>query len=94
MEYADLRPTTDILDPFVDATGGGQYFMGEGDSLRLPDIRRTRASGDQAGRSWLGLKRNDRYIVRASTQTPIMPALLLVLIIATLMGLGWWREGR
>lgn len=94
LEYADLRPTTEVLDPFVDATGGGQYFIGEGDSLRLPDIRRTRASGDQAGRNWLGLKRNERYIVRASTQTPIMPALLLVLIIATLMGLGWWREGR
>ena len=30
MEYADLRPTPDVLDPFVDATNGGLFAIGDG----------------------------------------------------------------
>jgi hypothetical protein len=93
-EYADLRPTADRLDPFVDATGGGHYAIGDGPDAAIPALRRTRAEADQSGRTWLGLTRNERYIVRASTRTPLLPGLPVVLVLLTLLGLGWWREGK
>ncbi|GLK51322.1 glutamine amidotransferase [Maricaulis virginensis] len=94
VEYADLRPTGDALDPFVEATGGGWYPVGDGADADLPALRRTRAGADQAGRTWLGLTRNERYVVEASTRTPLLPGLLAVLLLAAFLGLGWWREGR
>ena len=42
----------------------------------------------------MGLKANERYVVRATTRTPLLPGLLIVLIMTGLLGLGWWREGR
>jgi hypothetical protein len=94
LEYADLRPTGDTLDPFIDSTGGGLFAIGDGINANLPDLRRTRASADQAGRAWMGLQRNERYLVRAATRTPFLPALLMVLLLTALLGLSWWREGK
>ena len=94
LEYADLRPTGDHLAPVIEASGGGLFAIGEGSDARLPDLRRTRLGADQAGRGWLGLQRNERYIVRASQSRPVLPALIIALLIAAFMGLGWWREGK
>jgi hypothetical protein len=94
LEYADLRPTPDALAAVLDATGGGLFAIGEGADTQLPDLRRTRLGADQAGRGWLGLQRNERYLVRASQSRPILPALIIALMIAAFMGLGWWREGK
>ena len=94
LEYADLRPSADQLAPVLDATGGGLFAIGEGTDARLPDLRRTRLGADQAGRGWLGLQRNERYIVRTSQSRPVLPALIIALLIAAFMGLGWWREGK
>jgi len=94
LEYADLRPTGERLEAVLDATGGGLFAIGEGVDARLPDLRRTRLGADQAGRGWLGLQRNERYIVRASQARPVLPALIIALLIAAFMGLGWWREGK
>lgn len=93
-EYADLRPTADVLAPLLEATGGGRYFVGEGANADLPFLRRTRASSDQSGRAWLGLKRNEQYVVRAANRIPLLPGLAVVIFIATVLGLGWWREGK
>ncbi|WP_417490730.1 hypothetical protein [Maricaulis sp.] len=94
LEYADLRPTGDHLAPVIEASGGGLFAIGEGSDARLPDLRRTRLGADQSGRGWLGLQRNERYIVRASRSRPVLPALIIALLIAAFMGLGWWREGK
>lgn len=93
-EYADLRPTRDVLEPFVAAGLGGSFAVGDGADANLPSLRRTRAGSDQAGRNWLGLTRNERYIVRTSSRTPLLPGLPVVLVLSILLGLGWWREGR
>lgn len=93
-EYADLRPTADVLAPLLEATGGGRYFVGEGANADLPSLRRTRASSDQSGRTWLGLTRNEQYVVRAANRIPLLPGLAVVIFIAAVLGLGWWREGK
>tara|TARA_R110002073_G_scaffold44777_1_gene123937 strand:+ start:1146 stop:3200 length:2055 start_codon:yes stop_codon:yes gene_type:complete len=93
-EYADLAPSRDILGRLTEISDGGIYAIGEGPDANTPDIRRTRIDADQAGRSWMGLRRNERYIVRGADRTPLAPGLLIVLLILTLIGLGWRREGR
>lgn len=93
-EFADLQPTDDGLRPLTRETGGTTVSLGEGPDLRLPTVRRTRADSNQAGRAWLGLMRNERYVVRDARQTPLLPGLLVVLLAAGFLGLGWWREGR
>lgn len=102
LEYADVRATDSKLAPLVDATGGGVFwvaepseqFFGLSDGLNVPDIRRVRAGRDMAGRTWLGLKQNNQYLVRSVTQIPLLvPILALILILSALL-FGWYREGR
>ena len=93
-EYANLRPATDVLEPLVRETGGGSYVLGAGAQPDLPAIRRTRADADSAGRNWYGLQRNERYIVRGAERSPLLPALLILLLIVAALGWGWRREGQ
>ncbi|MCW5725014.1 MAG: hypothetical protein KIS81_08645 [Maricaulaceae bacterium] len=93
-EFADLRVDTDSLRPFAAHTGGGVFLAGDGDSAAAPAIRRTRPGASQAGRGWLGLQRNERYVVRAASQAPLLPALAVLLLTLGLMGYAWRREGR
>ncbi|MHA6289373.1 hypothetical protein [Maricaulis sp. CAU 1757] len=93
-EFADLRPTPDRLAPLVDAFGGGLAMVGEGNELSVPTFRRTRAGADQSGRNWIGLQRNERFVVRSATRMPLMPALPVLLALLVALGLSWWREGH
>ena len=93
-EYADLSPNRDVLGRLTDISDGGIYAVGEGVSADIPGLRRTRADADQSGRTWLGLRRNDRYVVRGADRIPLMPGLLIVLLILMAFGLGWRREGQ
>lgn len=93
-EYADLTPSRAVLGRLTELSDGGIFAVGQGSGAGIPDIRRTRADADQSGRSWMGLRRNERYIVRGADRTPLAPGLLIVLLILTLIGLGWRREGR
>jgi len=93
-ELANLAPTDELLRPFVESTGGGVFFIGEGASADLPQTRRTRADADQAGRGWMGLKRNEAFAVRRENRRPLAPALLAVLIALSMLTAAWAREGR
>lgn len=93
-EYSNLVPTPDMLNGLVETSDGGFAAIGEAGNVDLPQWRRTRADAVHAGRSWLGLKRNERFIVRAAERTPLAPALIALLILLTTLGLAWRREGR
>lgn len=94
LEYANLRPTREVLQPLVRATGGGSYTLDTGEQPDLPGMRRVRAGTDAAGRNWYGLQRNERYIVRGAERTPLLPALPILLLIIAALGWGWRREGQ
>lgn len=89
VEFADVTTTDRILAPVARATGGATFWLVDG----LPDIRRTQPERATAGRGWLGLKANGDYIVRGVNETPLLPALLALLLALGLMIWAWRREG-
>lgn len=93
-EYADLRVTRDKLRPLVRATRGGSFLLGGEETPDMPNLRRTRPDGLQAGPGWAGLQRNGAYTVAEAQRTPLAPGLLAAALILALLGAGWWREGK
>ncbi|PKP77640.1 MAG: hypothetical protein CVT81_08315 [Alphaproteobacteria bacterium HGW-Alphaproteobacteria-3] len=92
-EFADVRATADVMQPVSAATGGGIWWAGEnaGDT---PGIRSVRANQDAAGANWMGLRRNEHYIVHAVHQVPLLTGPVALILILGTLALAWWREGR
>ena len=89
-EVADVRATASILSPIADASGGSVHWLADG----VPDVRRVGASGNAAGSSWIGLRRNEAYRVTSVEQQPLLPPwLALILLLGTLL-IAWRVEGR
>jgi hypothetical protein len=90
IEFADVRATPDKLQPIINASGGGIFWIADG----VPEIRRVASGRAMAGRNWLGLRENDDYIVAGFSETPLLPGIAaLLLAIGTLIA-AWRREGR
>ncbi len=92
-EYSDVRATDKLMRPITRATGGGVWWVGENASA-TPGIRTVRANHTAAADSWLGLRRNEKYLVHAVRQTPLLVGPLALLLILGALALAWWREGR
>jgi uncharacterized membrane protein len=90
-EMKDALTTEAKLRPIIDASGGTMLWLADGEPL---DIRRVAADAPTGGRDWMGLRRNGRYTVRGVTQTPLMPAALVLLLLGGSLALAWYREGR
>ena len=92
-EYADLQSSTQIMEPFAKATGGGVIRLNAA-GTNLPDIRRVSARGNAAGAGWLGLRERGAYAVRSSKSQPLLPGLLAAGLLVIFLILAWRREGR
>ena len=90
-EFADVRATEDVLSPVVAASGGALSWLVEDG---LPDIRRVYPGRKTAGRGWIGLQRNERYLVTGIERVPLLPPLLALVLIMGSFALAWRREGR
>jgi uncharacterized membrane protein len=90
IEYAELLPTTDVLSPLAEATGGSVRYLGND----LPLIRHVRGRGDLSGANWLGLRDNNVSIVTQSNRQPLAPPLLFFVLFFLSLAWGWWREAR
>ncbi len=90
LEFADLRATAGPLKPLVRATGGGIAWIKDG----LPDFRRTRPGGVQAGRGWMGLRRNGAYLIAGVSEIPLPPWYAYLIAVLGGLILAWRREGR
>jgi hypothetical protein len=93
-ELSNLTPSADVLEPFVEATRGGVFYIGEGENARLPSMRRTRADADQSGRGWMGWRRNEAFATRSEEHQPLAPALLAVALALGALTIAWAREGK
>lgn len=92
-EIADVRSTDALIRPIAAESGGGVWWAGEGGD-GVPALRSVRAGQDAAGAGWLGLRRNEQYLVHAVHQVPLIAGPLALLLLLGTLALAWWREGR
>ncbi len=92
-EAAALEANPDLLRPMVEASGGGVEMTGE-DAARLPQIRRVDSGARMSGDGWIGLRRNQAYVVRAAQAEPFGPGWAWAFAGLALLMLGWRREAR
>ncbi len=91
LEMADLRATTELLEPVIEESGGGVTRVA-GDAL--PSLRKVKPGRDRHGRGWLGVEAKGGYVVTGVAQAPLLPAILLLALALGTMVLAWYREGR
>ena len=91
LEFADVRATADRLAPVAEATGGSIIWL---TARGVPDVRQVKPGQTAAGPGWIGLVRNDRYLVTGVTQLPLMPDWLALALILGLIAWCWWREAH
>ncbi|MBJ6372038.1 hypothetical protein [Sedimentitalea arenosa] len=89
-EFEQTIATGEVLDPVLATMRGGVVRLEDG----LPDLRDVREGRPAAGRGWIGLTPRDAYETRDVTQSPLLPAWLVLLLASVLIVGGWLREGR
>jgi hypothetical protein len=89
-EFEDTIATPALFEPVIAPMRGGIFRLEDG----LPSIRNVRAGRPAAGRGWIGLTPRGAYETRDVTQTPLLPAWLVLLIASGFVIGGWLREGR
>lgn len=98
LEFEDVRTTDQRILATSQSTGGGINWLspetGKSEDLRLPKIRRVISGRDAAGKDWIGLRRNNQYIVRSLSHTSLFLAPLALLLITASLLWAWYREGR
>jgi hypothetical protein len=92
-EAAALNADPDILRPFARASGGSVFMTGER-GQRLPQVRHVERGASAGGEAWIGIERNDAYVVRASAASPLGPSWAWAFAGLGLLLLGWRRESR
>jgi len=101
-ELSDLRADPTLLAPLAAASGGGLAWALEADpnspggttAQDLPRLREVLPERDSAGDGWFGVRRNQTKTTVGVSDTPLLPALLSVLIALLGMMAVWRWEGR
>ena len=86
-----MRATSEPMAPLVEASGGSVRWLAEGGT---PAIRKAAPGRAMFGRDWIGIHRNERYLVVGATQLPLLPAIVALLLLLGTLSFAWYREGR
>lgn len=89
-EFEKTIATAEVLASVIAPMRGGILRIEEG----LPSLRDVRPGRPASGRGWIGLTPREAYETRDVTQTPLLPAWLVLLLASALIIGGWLREGR
>ena len=89
-EVADMRATSDILEPLAKASGGSVHWLTDG----MVGVRRVAPAQTAYGSNWIGLRRNNAYRVTALEQEPLLPTWTALLLVVGSLLLAWRIEGR
>lgn len=89
-EVADMRATSEVLQPVADASGGGTHWLENG----VPQVRRVAQGATASGSNWIGLRSNGAYRVTSLEQEKLLPQWLALLLIVGALLLAWRLEGR
>ncbi|MFK7939395.1 MAG: glutamine amidotransferase [Roseovarius sp.] len=90
VEFEETLASAAPLLPLTEATNGGVLALEDG----VPSIRQVREGRPAVGRGWIGITPRNAYETLSLTQTPILPAWLVLILISGLVLAGWLREGR
>jgi hypothetical protein len=90
-ELSDMRASPERLAPLVEASGGAVHWLADGGA---PGVRKVARGRALSGRGWVGLQRNERYLVTGASQLSLLPAVLALILLLGTLGLAWYREGR
>ncbi len=90
LELDDLRATDETVAALARASGGGVAWLADG----VPDVRLVKPGRVAAGQGWMGLRRNESYVVTGASEVPLLPGLVLLALVMGGLGAAWWREGR
>jgi hypothetical protein len=95
-ELKDVVATRVPLDPALEATGGGAFFLGRdaGAELDMPRIALMRSGANMHGGDWMGLRKRDAYQVTGVRSTPLFSGALALALLLAAISLTWYREGR
>ena len=85
-----MRATPERLAPLVEESDGAIKWLADG----TPAVRQVSPGRATSGRDWIGLVRNDRYLVTGASEVPLLPALVALLLLLGTLGSAWYREGR
>ena len=89
-EVADMRATTEVLQPVADASSGSTHWLEDG----VPEVRRVAQGATASGSNWIGLRSNGAYRVTSLEQEKLLPQWLALLLIVGALLLAWRLEGR
>jgi hypothetical protein len=89
-EFSDMRATPALLTAVATASGGGMHWLEDG----APTLRRIRADRKPSGADWMGVVANRDFRVASVRETPMLPALLVLLLGLGALMWAWRREGR
>jgi hypothetical protein len=89
-EFEQTIASAEVLEPVIEARRGGVFRLSDG----LPVLRDVRDGRPATGRGWIGLVPRAAFETRDVTQTPLLPAWLVLLAASALILGGWLREGR
>jgi hypothetical protein len=92
-EFAEVTSTKEVLEPLVNATGGGVWRISELGAL-TPRIVGVHSGERFAGSDWLGLKLRDASTLRGLGLFPLFAGLSGLLILLAGVAAAWAREGR
>jgi len=91
-EYTKLQPTTEVLTPLAEGTGGGLFLTQL--TGNIPAIRRVSSNKTKSNTDWMGLIAHEDYAVTASKRSPLAPGWLFFALALLAMGGAWLREGK
>ncbi len=96
-ELTEVTASREPLDPVLDETGGGAFWLGgppEVSAAALPRISLLGQSTKMHGADWAGLRDRQAYMVTGVTYTPLYAGALALALLLGLLALTWYREGR
>ncbi len=89
-EYQAPLATPAIVAPVAARLGGGVLPLSDG----VPDIRAVRPGRPAAGRGWIGITPRGAYVTGDLHVTPLLPAILWLMLAAVALVAAWVIEGR
>ena len=95
-EFKRVVTSAEPLQPTLDKTGGGAFFLGRADGgiEDVPRVAVVKTGRRFHGGSWMGLKARDAYEVKSASTLPLAQGFAALGLALGLLAMAWYREGR